>query len=286
MAFARPIPLLPQTPFHRPLSTHRPALLTASASYTRGKSSTIQPIYLPVPSFSPGTTLAIPAAEQRHLRARRISPPAQIRLFNGRGAAADADLLSLSSAVVTAAHEAPSLGVAVDACFCLPSASRADWAVEKLTEVGVGRVYCLTADRGGEKGRRQRLERVAVAAAKQSLGEVVPVFEDVDGVGGAVRLLREGRYDLGVVLAGWGKAVNDVLGDMRKVLVVVGPEGGFTEDEEDELVAGGFVRARLGPRRLRVETAIVLAAAAVVFSAEAGADAGADMGGLGGAKHR
>lgn len=56
---------------------------------------------------------------------------------------------------------------------------------------------------------------------------------------------------------------------LRNPLIIVGPEGGLTESEEDTLVASGARRVRLGGSRLRVETAAVAAAVAVGLARDA-----------------
>lgn len=83
-----------------------------------------------------------------------------------------------------------------------------------------------------------------------------------------------GRYDTCLVLSPDGRPIlralqSNVSASSQSALIVAGPEGGFSDDEEAELVAAGFVQAGLGPGRLRVETAIMAAASAFAFTVDA-----------------
>lgn len=173
------------------------------------------------------------------------------------------------------------------AAVALPAApASADWAVEKLTEVGVARIIAIpTARAAGAAGgpsvaaasvaaRADRWRRLAVAATKQSLRPVVPDV-DVSPVWADVLVLVAATADRGEAV--WVADVEGVeLGaflvsrggggvGLRGGMLLVGPEGGFTPGEVEDLVRAGGVLVRLGGGRLRVETAAVAAAAAIMM---------------------
>lgn len=142
----------------------------------------------------------------------------------------------------------------VTVAVAMPKGERAEWLVQKCTEVGVDRIVVLTAERSvvrwtGERAERHvaRLERVAVEAALQSRRVRVSV---IDGPVEARSLLPDASA---AEPGGRSLSVNDTC-------VAVGPEGGWTEAEL-ELAAD---RISLGPSVLRVETAAVVAAALMV----------------------
>ncbi|HEY5995832.1 MAG TPA: RsmE family RNA methyltransferase, partial [Candidatus Deferrimicrobiaceae bacterium] len=110
------------------------------------------------------------------------------------------------------------------------------------------------------KKRLLRWERVALAAAKQCGSGRVPKIEGILPFADALRIGSEcgGRV---VFYEGVGTfGLRKVLGGMeavKSIALLVGPEGGFSEAEVREAEDAGFVRAGLGPRILRVETAAV-----------------------------
>lgn len=136
---------------------------------------------------------------------------------------------------------------AVMIAAAVPKGSRLDWMVEKLAELGVAALQPVRFARSvAELGeaKRRRLEKVALAAAKQSGAPVMRIEPE--------RPARE--LPAGALLAHPGAA--DPLPSGAGT-VVVGPEGGLTPEEE-----GRFARrATLGPTILRIETAAVVAAA-------------------------
>ncbi len=141
----------------------------------------------------------------------------------------------------------------------IPKGDRAEWMVQKLTEVGVTDIVLLHCARSvvrwdGERGAKQlaRLQRVAREAASQSrrvwLPEVrgpVP-FDDAVRWPGAVLAEPDGDHELG------SETGSDV--------VLIGPEGGFSADE----LGAQVPRVRLLPTVLRVETAAVVAACGIL----------------------
>lgn len=250
------------------------------ASYERGKAASSQGIYVPEESsFFPGAVVAIPLAERQHLRARRIRG-GSVLLFNGVGGAAVADLASDgSSAVVMHEAQTRTEHPTVTACFAPPkSASRADWAIEKLTELGAVRLSSLCSARGEcapSEVKFRRWARLSVAACKQSMGNALPTIDHFGGINDIVCAVQE--YDCALLLSPSGLPIMHQLarcdiGKSKKedtsLLIVAGPEGGFTEEEETVLIGAGCISAALGHRRLRIETAIVTAMAAVRFFAD------------------
>lgn len=137
----------------------------------------------------------------------------------------------------------------------VPKGERADLAVELLTEAGVSAVVPWLSQRAvpdwGDKRehKRQRWQRVARAAAKQSrrawIPEVAEVREGLPDMQGAGLVLHEEAE----------RRLFDLDPPPGPLTVVVGPEGGLTDDEVEGLVAVGAVPVRLGPEILRTSTA-------------------------------
>ena len=158
----------------------------------------------------------------------------------------------------------PRLAVA----FALTKGDKPDLVVQKLTELGVDRILPVVAERSvsrpsGDRATAvvERWRRVVREAARQCRRATLPGVEDVaplDKLAGHPAL----------VVAERGGAAAAALGPPpgTELLVVVGPEGGLTDEEVKRL--GPWARLDLGPHILRAETA-ALAAAAVLKSARA-----------------
>jgi 16S rRNA (uracil1498-N3)-methyltransferase len=149
----------------------------------------------------------------------------------------------------------------------VPKNERADWLVEKLSELGVARWVPLKTARSvvhpAGTSKYDRWRRIAIESAKQSrragvmeIGELVPV--DSLGFESATPFLlstREGSRPLASSLP------------KGPILLLIGPEGGWTEAELSGLVARGAIEASLTPTVLRLETAAVVAAGVAASAA-------------------
>ena len=146
---------------------------------------------------------------------------------------------------------------------------RMEWAIEKCTELGVTRIVPVVARRtdshlvAAAAKRVERWRRIAVQASEQSRRASPPEIAD------PVKL-QEGMVlpaGLKIVLSEAEEQAQ--LRDIQpagEVLLAVGPEGGWTEDELELLQKNGWLSASLGPTILRAETAAI-AATAITMSA-------------------
>lgn len=139
--------------------------------------------------------------------------------------------------------------------------NRIEWFVEKATEIGIDTitpVYCEFSER--KTLRIDRLEKVMLSAAKQSLKYYFPKIENPISY---QNFIQE-------KLTGYQKFIAHNMGNMKipfklacikggDALVVVGPEGGFSEDEITLAQQNGFSTVMLGNNRLRTETAAIVA---------------------------
>ncbi|HME34434.1 MAG TPA: RsmE family RNA methyltransferase [Candidatus Sulfotelmatobacter sp.] len=149
---------------------------------------------------------------------------------------------------------------------------RMEWAIEKCTELGVSRIVPVIARRtdahlaAAAEKRSERWRRLALQAAEQSRraapAEIAaPVkLQDVASVTiGALRIvLAESEQQI---------LLRDVLASRPEgeIVVAIGPEGGWTEEELQFFQKAGWISASLGSTILRAETAAI-AASAIVFS--------------------
>ncbi len=155
---------------------------------------------------------------------------------------------------------------------------RLEWAIEKVTELGVARVVPVLARRTEKHlaqasiARAERWRRIAQEAAKQSRRADLPVIdvplglkEAVAAVPEAARLLlseHEKTRGLADAVAGLLAGSHAAAGS-RDIAMAVGPEGGWTEAEAALFAGAGWQSVTLGARILRAETAAIAATAVV-----------------------
>lgn len=215
-----------------------------------------------------GVTIALSPEEAHHVhRVLRLAPGAALRVFDGAGAEWSGVVSSATSReVVVRLVEPydepaldPSLPVVLLQGWCRPE--RADWIVQKATELGAASIGLLRAERaeGGRPSpaRLERWRRIAIEACKQCGRRRVPAVEVVDELpelpAGTLGMMPDpapAHPSLGRLLASERP---------RPVMLAIGPEGGFTAEELSRATARGFALVSLGPRTLRAETAAIAA---------------------------
>ena len=144
---------------------------------------------------------------------------------------------------------------------------RFEWFVEKAVELGVDRIIPVIGDRSERKVyKTDRAERIALAAAKQSLKAAVPEIAEPVSVREFIQRAREGLRLIAYCFEGERKriSIKEALSDgASDITVLIGPEGDFSPEEAALALEAGFIPVHLGPSRLRTETAAVTAAEAV-----------------------
>ena len=225
------------------------------------------PRFLSSGPFAAGETAALSPEEARHVRVRRLPDGTPVEVLDGRGLVGLGRLCAGGEAVLVASVEAGAGEPAVRWTVALAASepSRVEWAVEKGTECGAAGFLLFVAGRSQApcvralEGKLPRLARVAVEAVKQCGRSVVP---GVEGPVSFAELL--GRRPALVAVPGAPRwTAGTELPEGSGGLIVVGPEGGLTPGERDALVASGAIPFGLGPRVLRLETAVVASLLAV-----------------------
>jgi 16S rRNA (uracil1498-N3)-methyltransferase len=165
-------------------------------------------------------------------------------------------------------YNEPSLNVAL-AVSLLKNPARFDSVVEKATELGVRHIIPMRCERTvPHREKRDRLEKIAVAAVKQCGRSWLPRISSVTKLNEV--LAASGGYGLRIIThekADLDQTVEHVLGQhpqQNSILILIGPEGGFSDEEVKAAKDAGFVAVTLGSRRLRTETAALAAATLVV----------------------
>jgi 16S rRNA (uracil1498-N3)-methyltransferase len=215
------------------------------------------------------------AAETRHLRrVLRLRPGAVVEATDGTGRLYTVRLLTLGRGAASGAIEARAEPARESPCAitlgqAVLKGDRMSWLVQKATELGVARIVPLLTARvvarpaAGERARQARWQRIAREAVKQCGRLVVPPVEPPRDL--AALLAEAPRPDASWLLwEGGGEPVAAVARATprpARLLVLVGPEGGFTRAEVALAEAAGVRLVSLGPRLLRGESAGVVGVA-------------------------
>lgn len=225
----------------------------------------------------PGSVVRLDGAEGRHaVSVRRLGVGEELHLVDGVGcrvqatvvAVADRQTLEARVETVTVEPEPQPRLVVVQA---LPKGDRGELAVELLTEVGVDLIvpwsaaHCVTQWKGDRVERaHRRWSDSALAAAKQARRARFPVVAPVATTAQVSDLVRGAA--LGVLLHEEAATpVSEVsVPDTGDVVVIVGPEGGLSDEERTLLSAAGALPVRLGPSVLRTSSAGMAAAAVLL----------------------
>ena len=149
---------------------------------------------------------------------------------------------------------------------------RMEWAIEKCTELGVSRIAPVIARRtdahlaAASVKRAERWRRIALQAAEQSRRAGPPEIAAPSKLQEVVSL-NPGALRIVLVESEQGNLLRNVLASHAEgeIVLAIGPEGGWAEDELQRFLQEGWIAASLGPTILRAETAAI-AAAAVTMS--------------------
>lgn len=211
--------------------------------------------------------VALEDAPAHHLaRVLRLKEGDALTVFNGRGGEWDAEFIGRRRVRLRShsdvERESP---LQVTLVQGVSSGERMDYTVQKAVELGVFAIQPLLTRRGvvrleGNRAsaRAQHWQKVAIAACEQSgrnrVPEIMPLlaFHQYQPQGEGIRLLLSGK----------GRSIREMKVETQATLAA-GPEAGFAPEEQSALERAGFVKASLGPRVLRTETAALAALAAL-----------------------
>jgi 16S rRNA (uracil1498-N3)-methyltransferase len=228
------------------------------------------------PDLPRGGRYRLQADEARHLaRVCRHAPGDRVELFDGNGFATIAQVVEIGQdSVELVAHGPPipdlSPPCSLTLATAIPKGERFDWLVEKATELGVARLIPLVSERSvvdPRVSKLERLRRTIIEASKQSKRNRLMLLEPPMTWLDLVRWAREEVRLLarpnGLPPSRW-----PALARRRDTILAVGPEGGFSPAEEDLALAAGWHAIRLSTGVLRIETAGLAGAAAILARCE------------------
>ena len=154
----------------------------------------------------------------------------------------------------------------------LVNENKMDYILQKGTELGVNSFYAYKAVNSVVKENDKsikkivRWQRIVKESSEQSKRNIIPEVCEIIDIKGLCNL----QADLKILLTVNEKTKNikNVLKEFKKydtIIIVVGPEGGFTKYEEEKLIENGYISTSLGGRVLRTETAGMVALAMINY---------------------
>jgi len=207
-----------------------------------------------------GTAVALSRDEQHHAHVVRVREGEEVEVFNGRGisfvAKYSADGLLLSEPAPDRESR-----VALHLAMAIINLDKFDIVLQKATELGVRSIIPLVTERveiraERYRGKAERWRKIVFEAVKQSGRSVIPKIEEPAPFEDVVS--RAGQK---IIFDADSEPATQQLSD--SVTLFIGPEGGWSEDELRLARENGCGFARLGVRRLRAETAAIVATALV-----------------------
>ncbi|HHX2525437.1 16S rRNA (uracil(1498)-N(3))-methyltransferase [Neisseria flavescens] len=225
-------------------------------------------------ALSPDSVVELPDNVVRHLNVLRVKNTEEIVLFNGNGKSYPAlpEVLEKRRASVrilreeTTDNESPLNITLVQA---VSAAERMDFTLQKSVELGVTEIRPVISERcivrlSGERAEKRvaRWQEIVVSACEQSGRNIVPKVLPLTTYAQALQQLPQETTKL-LMSLNRAQKLSDVRPQSGKVVFMVGPEGGWTEKEEQQAFDAGFQSVTLGKRVLRTETASLAAIAAM-----------------------
>jgi 16S rRNA (uracil1498-N3)-methyltransferase len=228
--------------------------------------------------FAPGDVVALRDADARKIAVvLRLLDGASIEVIEASGLAYAATIEVRRAGVLATLGEALA-NVEPSPCTLVlaqgvPKGQKMDYVVEKASELGVARIVPLLTERtiaDASPAKLERWRRLARAAATQS-GRSLPAEIEAPQDWAGLRT-QFSRFDR--VIVPWERAervplrerLPNLVAGARSILIAIGPEGGFTQQEAELAGAAGATLISLGARVLRTETAGLVACSVVRYA--------------------
>jgi 16S rRNA (uracil1498-N3)-methyltransferase len=214
-----------------------------------------------------GAAVELPESVAHHCQVLRLTVGDPVVLFNGKGGSYVASLSGIekrraSAEVKTFNPDEVELPFAITIAQAIPEASKMDWIIEKAVELGAAGIQPLTAQRcvtrlSGERAEKRRVHWQAIIASASEqcgrnrlaqLGQISELKQWISQQDLHRRIILSPYADLS--LADWARHH-----PAQALTLIIGPEGGFTEQEYQLAISQGAIPLSMGPRVLRTETA-------------------------------
>ena len=210
------------------------------------------------------------------IRVLRLKQGDFIELFDGQGHQGRAEIVDVdrSNNAIHLQCEAPTLQaqpkIKLHLGVAFPKGDRSDWLVEKVTELGVSELTFLDWKRSQEppkKKQLQRHQRIITEAARQCGRARLPILHPFSGLADFLNRPQSIIRLVGMPSLASSPMVHK-LGAHRERTLLIGPEGGITDEELALLEKAGYIPFSMNPWTLRIETAAVAGATLLMAPGE------------------
>ncbi len=222
-----------------------------------------------------GTEFALPDDAFRHLvQALRMRPGETFVAFNGQGGEYSASLIDVAKRAATARIDAFNAvdresALQLTLAQCIAKGDRMDYTVQKAVELGISRIVPLVSSRSVVRIDGDRWERktehwqgVIASACEQSGRTRLPQLDAPQNLNSWLDAARDPALEL-TLDPNATQTLRSLVRPAGAVTLLVGPEGGLSDQEIEHAARSGFAGLRIGPRVLRTETAGVATLAAI-----------------------
>ncbi len=231
------------------------------------------PLFYQPGGSTPDAVLHLTEDDSRHaMKTLRLKPGDAIAVTDGRGNRHSAIITpstgKLTTFRITDTRTTPPRPFSIRICVApTKSLDRIEWFVEKAVEIGVERVSFFFGKHSERRVLKlERIEKIAVAAMKQSLQSWLPRFDDAVPFSELLHTIAEPQRFI-AHLPDSEPPVNlsKSATPGGSYVVLIGPEGDFSDTELKQALNTSFQLATLGPTRLRTETAALTACQVLNF---------------------
>lgn len=212
-------------------------------------------------------TLELPEEEAKHcIRVLRLKEGDEITLTDGKGHFFKASISMITtkrcsvSILEKKQENQPWKGYIHLAMAPAKNMGRNEWFAEKATEIGLNELTFLNCRFSERKViKTERIDKIIISAMKQSLKAQKPVLNSMIKFSDFVKQSFPGKKYIAHCYAGEKTYLPHLVTSGEEALILIGPEGDFSEEEVTEAIKQGFIPISLGKSRLRTETAALAA---------------------------
>jgi 16S rRNA (uracil1498-N3)-methyltransferase len=201
--------------------------------------------------------------ETRHLKALRLKTGDSVELFDGKGNIAEGKITETgkkTKITITKTKTFQKDDLEIILWTAIPKGERADWLIEKAVEVGVNKIVPIISRYSvviPKKAKIERWKRIAISASAQSKRAFIPEITEPVKFKDAIERINDAQI---IICHQEGKNIRELKIEKKKIILIIGPEGGFDE-KELEIKAE---KIKISENILRIETAGIIGINAII----------------------
>ncbi|MFT4221840.1 16S rRNA (uracil(1498)-N(3))-methyltransferase [Dysgonomonas sp.] len=217
------------------------------------------------------TNSELPTEEAQHcIKVLRKKEGDEILLADGKGNFYDAEIVQANPKhcivnIIKSVYQKKNRDFNLQIAFApTKNMDRVEWFAEKATEIGIDHfspILCQHSER--KEIKLQRIEKILVSAMKQSQKAYLPQLDEIQSFSQLIKQEFDGQKFIAHCYPQEKPILKEVYKKGMNALILIGPEGDFSEKEVEEAIRSGFQPISLGESRLRTETAALAACHAI-----------------------